>query len=243
MCKRCKRRSKRRKSFSPTDNVRIGLGRSDLLHEHVDRTADAGRDFVRCTHPSGPACAPMSDRTSRDRARQHGRRVRHVAHHRARLRVRASRAPGTEARRSTHSARNKRETTHTCTRPTTCKRPARDALRARCGSLGSRRRGARRQAHWGIEPQRLLHCNRRSTSCGPQMNLATVAAATVASAPSPSPSPSSPPSLPVEDREEEAPRAHSRAGTQLARGPSPGRTVRESSCAARRRRRKFCTKK
>ena len=48
--------------------------------------------------------------------------------------------------------------------------------------------------------------------------------------------------LPVEDREEEAPRAHLRAGTQPARGSNPGRAVRESSCDARRRRRKFCTK-
>ena len=42
------------------------------------------------------------------------------------------------------------------------------------------------------------------------------------------PSPS-PPSLPVEDREEEDPRAHSRAGTRLAWNPSPGRAMTESS--------------
>ena len=35
--------------------------------------------------------------------------------------------------------------------------------------------------------------------------------------------------LPVENREEEAPRAHLRAGTQLAQGSNPGRAVRESS--------------
>ena len=35
--------------------------------------------------------------------------------------------------------------------------------------------------------------------------------------------------LPVENREEEAPRAHLRAGTQPAQGSNPGRAVRESS--------------
>ena len=45
--------------------------------------------------------------------------------------------------------------------------------------------------------------------------------------------------LPVENREEEAPRAHLRAGTQPAQGSNPGRAVRESSPDARRRRRNF----
>ena len=44
-----------------------------------------------------PPRAPMSDHTSRDRARQHSRRVRHAAHHRTRLRACESRAPGTNA--------------------------------------------------------------------------------------------------------------------------------------------------
>ena len=95
----------------------------------------------RPSAPGRPPRAPMSDHTSRDRARQHSRRVRHAAHHRTRLRAYESRAPGTNAWVHTQRARQAQDDSclaHTCTILTTRKQRARDALHERCGSLGSR---------------------------------------------------------------------------------------------------------
>ena len=56
-----------------------------------------------------PSRAPMRDRTSRVLARQHGRRMRHTAHHRTRLIAYASAAPGLAARLGAQRAHQPRD--------------------------------------------------------------------------------------------------------------------------------------
>ena len=62
----------------------------------------------RSSAPGRPARAPMSDRASRDLARQHGRRARRAAHRQMHTRAHESRAPVAEARLDAQRAQQAR---------------------------------------------------------------------------------------------------------------------------------------